>query len=662
MPRPVEGSKVHHVTPPPPPPPPKPKPAVVPKPVEKLDAGAASKKGEIENLGAATRQQINEKADYQQLVGAAVAGARGVDSATRPYSSTAERIGYAPRSTQANKAAQVFADTINEQIKAGKLPNYSDHNSIGAAIHKDRSITISASGDGARTKHLYDEKLYPRPEQNPTQEGKPATVPKAKLTDDEIKAKIAEGQGKTKAERATERQAVKDERALKNAEKQAAQTQLQDTIDNSPTLKSELQKNLNEAFKDDPTVKRTATGDVDFDWGKPDAKLTNLNESTVRNPKTGAVTPMTERNANNCAAGKMYHSDKTAGGKNPVVGADEVWRPDSANSHADDIKTNNPKSTSMCPCASCAGNVKEVTGGNARRTSMTLQDAGRTGATGLGVAAATSTLQQLWNTGTVDGKKLAQETAAGGVTAVAGEGLERALTPALSRGAARVIESGAGQSAIKNLGTAGTKLLDNIPGAAKSFVGNLVDKAPQSIKNFVGNTNLGKALGDSRGILNRATGGTSTLESKLLGNGLGKIGGAGAAGAIIGAGVETVAQWDNLQNKETSAKAAGSIAAQAAVGLAAGASGAAVGAAIGTAIPIPLVGTVVGAAVGFGVGYLASATGADKFIASGIEKLVTATGADQVIADATKNITEAAGAVGNAVSGAANKLASVFGW
>jgi hypothetical protein len=104
--------------------------------------------------------------------------------------------------------------------------------------------------------------------------------------------------------------------------------------------------------------------------------------------------------------------------------------------------------------------------------------------------------------------------------------------------------------------------------------------------------------------------GASTLVSRL--------GGAGAGGGVISAGMEVWNQREKLMNAETRPEAVGAVVTQAAVGVAAGVAGAQAGAVIGSFIPVPGVGTVVGAAVGFGVGYLASATGADKAIASGV--------------------------------------------
>lgn len=595
MPAQVGNEPIKPIEPPPPPPPKKveaaPQQDLV---VQQPNAfGFDTKIGDAANYAALRRSELENKS----FVDDAVAGSTGHGTFTRPVTSTAESLGFSPRTPEAAKAARVLSDTINAEIAAGRLPNkYGAQNqAIGAAIHQDGSVTLTASGDGTTTEGLYNEKLYQRPPQETTtQQGettKTLTSEESKPQTDEAKRQRQNLTPEEKAaQRLERRKAQSQERVAQNTEREVREAeakQLQKTIDEAPTLRERVQQNLNEAFKNDPNVKRNTNGDVDFNWGNSSSDL----KPRIASQRDGDGTiKQMSRTADNCAAGKMYHADNANSGKNPVIGADEVWRTDpKANNYQDGIRTNNTDGRSMSPCESCSTNADKVTGGNATTAPLTRGQAVRSGATGAGVAATVSTLEQLWNTGTVDANKLASDTTLGAVTSVAGEGIERAVTPGITNAANRALYQFA-------------------------------------------NSGTNAAI----------TSGVTTAETRALSSTAGRLGGAGAAGAIVGAGMEVYNQRENFLDAEKRPDAVGAVAGQAAVGFAAGVAGAYAGAAIGSFIPIPGVGTVVGAAVGFGVGYLASELGVDKAIASGVSTAYRA--------------------AEDFVSGAANKLASVFGW
>jgi hypothetical protein len=135
-----------------------------------------------------------------------------------------------------------------------------------------------------------------------------------------------------------------------------------------------------------------------------------------------------------------------------------------------------------------------------------------------------------------------------------------------------------------------------------------------------------------------------------------RVGGAGVAGAVVGAAFSAVDNVGAYRRGElTGAQAIGNVAGDAVVGMGAGMAGAAAGAAIGSIIPGA--GTVVGGVIGFGVGmaagYLADkglrALEVDKVISRGVTAAID-TGAEMVSGAA------------NALSGAASRLSSVFGW
>jgi Domain of unknown function (DUF4329) len=117
-----------------------------------------------------------------------------------------------------------------------------------------------------------------------------------------------------------------------------------------------------------------------------------------------------------------------------------------------------------------------------------------------------------------------------------------------------------------------------------------------------------------------------------------RLGGAGAAGAVISAGISIYDNRDGLARGDS--KAIGRVAGDVVVGASAALGGAAAGAAIGSVVPV--VGTAVGAVVGLGVGiatdYVMRAGGVDKAVAN-----VVSGGVD-------------------AVKGAASRVASWLGW
>ncbi len=141
------------------------------------------------------------------------------------------------------------------------------------------------------------------------------------------------------------------------------------------------------------------------------------------------------------------------------------------------------------------------------------------------------------------------------------------------------------------------------------------------------------------------------------------------AGGIIGGAVEAVVSTsrnaDLYENKEiTASQATANVAVDTGVAVAAGASGAAIGAAVGSIVPVA--GTAVGAVVGFVAG---------MGVHYGIQAIGNATGAIQGAKDWAANnlasfekplsqawdgVVSAKSAVGDAVSGAWNKLSSIF--
>lgn len=97
-----------------------------------------------------------------------------------------------------------------------------------------------------------------------------------------------------------------------------------------------------------------------------------------------------------------------------------------------------------------------------------------------------------------------------------------------------------------------------------------------------------------------------------------RLAGAGAAGAVISAGVSVVENFDGL--KQGDSQAIGRVAGDVVVGAGSALAGAAAGAAVGSVVPV--VGTAVGAVVGLGVGvaadYIARAGGVDKAVANAV--------------------------------------------
>lgn len=523
----------------------------------KNEANGNARRAEMNDFGAQMKAKI-EKKERDNFLAPTVAGANG---ASRTYTSTAEKFGFAPRTRESSTAARTVADTINQQVAAGNLSTrFKKENPVtGAMIHKDGSITVTSSGGGDKTSKLY-----------------------------------------------------------RDLEK--------------PQVKAALQDNLNKAFEGNPNIKRDASGNVEWRAGLNETNL-NIRPATKRD---NGVIVDSSANSNTCAAGKGYQVNPDA--KNPVVAADEVWRrlPETKtvdgrttvsgnNPHSDPIKINNADGRSMSPCEGCQTNAKTLTGSNVETPGMTMRSGLRSSAVGAGIGAGVETLSQLWENGgdvtKLDGGKIARETGLGAVSSIGGEIVERGATRVLTPLAERAVNFGV------------TKGFLNVP------TGGATNPLSQSLTQRV--------LGNAANL--------TTGETRLLAANAGKLAGAGVAGGVIGAGIETVRQWDNLQNDQTAAKAVGSIAGQAAVGVAAGVAGAQIGAMIGTAIPIPGVGTVAGAAVGFAVGYALSATGVDKAIAGGVEKLASATGLDKAAASVARGATDL-------FKGAASTLSSVFGW
>ena len=110
-----------------------------------------------------------------------------------------------------------------------------------------------------------------------------------------------------------------------------------------------------------------------------------------------------------------------------------------------------------------------------------------------------------------------------------------------------------------------------------------------------------------------------------------RLAGAGAAGAVITAGMSIYDNREGLARGDS--KAIGNVAGDVVVGGGSALAGAAAGAAIGSVVPG--VGTVIGAAVGLGAGFLAD----HALRAGGVDKMI-----------------------GNAVSSAADTVKGWFGW
>ena len=478
-----------------------PPPPIVPLPVVRQtppvdtsgNNGAATKANEFLFRGAMNRQSLEDK--QLTLVGPTVAG---TIAGSRAPTSTAEAVGFAPRTKESATAARSVADTINKYIDNGGISRkYTQENPVvGVGIHKDGSLTVTFSGGAKGTQNLYNKTIND------------PTVPGGKQT-----------------------------------------------------LQAAIQQDLNRTFAGNNNIKRDGNGNVEFRFGQAETAL-KLNPATKRGENN--VIQDAPGSSNKCAAGKSYQGQSTTE-TNPIVAADEVWRPRGndalQNRHPDKIKINNTDNRSMSPCERCTTNSDLLIENGYKPAGITAPSAARTGATGAGVAAVTSTLEQLWNTGHVDAGKLATDTALGVPTAIAGEAVERAVTPGATRAA---------QSVVSRFGS--------------------------------------QAL--------------TTAESKAVSATFGRLGGAGAAGGLISAGFEAYHQGANLIDPNKHPEAIGAVVGQAAVGVAAGVAGAQIGAMIGTAIPIPGVGTVAGAVIGFGVGYALSATGADKAIANGVSSTI----------------------------------------
>jgi hypothetical protein len=344
------------------------------------------------------------------------------------------------------------------------------------------------------------------------------------------------------------------------------------------TERQALQQNLNQAFQGNELVRPNGR-DVEFRFGLTGGNLSGQGfvDQVLRN-RGDLNFDMLPGTANQCAEAKGYQWRPAPGETNPgpVVGGDVVWRDSSRPNPAPDpaFSQNNADNRSMQPCERCATNADLITrdavGSSAGRPVIEPVEVMRT---------------------------------------------ETVPTPRPAMTVRSAVTSGASGAAISGTVSTLQQVFDGKPVDARrvaqdSALGAVTSVGGEAIERSVTNA-----------LANR---GASTLVSRL--------GGAGAGGGVISAGMEVWNQRENLMNAETRPEAVGAVVSQAAVGVAAGVAGAQAGAVIGSFIPVPGVGPVVGAAVGFGVGYLASATGADKAIASGVA------GAYRGVSDALSNL------------------------
>ncbi len=117
-----------------------------------------------------------------------------------------------------------------------------------------------------------------------------------------------------------------------------------------------------------------------------------------------------------------------------------------------------------------------------------------------------------------------------------------------------------------------------------------------------------------------------------------RLGGAGAAGAVISAGMSAYENREGLARGDS--RAIGNVAGDVVVGGSAALAGAAAGAAIGSVVPVA--GTAIGAVVGLGVGFAA-------------DYVMRAGGIDKMVGNAVSSGVDA-------VKGAASKVAGWLGW
>jgi hypothetical protein len=215
---------------------------------------------------------------------------------------------------------------------------------------------------------------------------------------------------------------------------------------------------------------------------------------------------------------------------------------------------------------------------------------------------------------------------------------------------------------------AGTTTLGALSGAVDGVIEEATERA---INNVAGDAiERGAVSLAGRFVSAEAAGGAGAMARNMAG----KLGGAGAAGAVVNGVFATVDQIGAYQRGEvTGSQAVGTVVGEMAVGAGAGIAGAAAGAAIGSVIPIAgtAAGAVVGFAVGMAAGYLADkglrALGADKVVAN-FTTAVIDKGAD-IVEDAGKMAGEIVdkGAdivedVGGKVLGGVSSLAHAFGW
>jgi hypothetical protein len=160
---------------------------------------------------------------------------------------------------------------------------------------------------------------------------------------------------------------------------------------------------------------------------------------------------------------------------------------------------------------------------------------------------------------------------------------------------------------------------------------------------IVTNTARGATVGATyavaeRGLVNLADKVGGSVLQQGLGTGARVIGtrlaGAGAAGAVISAGLSIYDNREGLEHGDS--KAIGRVASDVVVGAGSAFAGAAAGAAVGSVVPVlgTAVGAVVGVGVGLGVDYVARHGGVDKAISSAVSGGVDALkGAAHKVAD-----------------------------
>jgi hypothetical protein len=183
----------------------------------------------------------------------------------------------------------------------------------------------------------------------------------------------------------------------------------------------------------------------------------------------------------------------------------------------------------------------------------------------------------------------------GGALAGAGLGAAATLGDAIVHGH---LNSGDLRSAAEN----------GVAGAALGTAGNAVERTATA--------GLDKIAG--QGVEKLATSALGEDGALLARSAATKLGGTGAAGAVISAGISIYENRDGLMHGDS--RSIGNVAGDTAVGAGSALAGAAAGAAIGSIVPVA--GTIVGAGVGLAVGYAADeimhAGGVDKIVSNAV--------------------------------------------